>query len=66
MSSPLTMVHPRWLKRASALLGLFAFAAGAAALGGWVFNIPRLTDWFNQCNPIRRFSLLQRARQCFF
>jgi signal transduction histidine kinase/CheY-like chemotaxis protein len=47
MSSPLTMVHPRWLKRASALLGLFAFAAGAAALGGWVFNIPRLTDWFN-------------------
>lgn len=47
MSSPLTMVHPRWLKRTSALLGLFAFAAGVAALGGWVFNIPRLTDWFN-------------------
>lgn len=47
MTSPLTMVHPRSLQRASALLGLFAFAAGAAAFGGWVFDIPQLTDWFN-------------------
>ena len=46
MSSPLTMVHPRWLQRTSTLLGLFAFAAGVAALGGWVFNIRHLTDWY--------------------
>lgn len=47
MPPQLTIVHPRWLQRTCALLGLFAVAAGVFAFCGWFFDIPRFTDWFN-------------------
>ncbi len=47
MQSQSTIVHPRWLQQWSALLGLFALVVGVSAFSGWVLNIPRLTDWFN-------------------
>lgn len=47
MPTPVTVVDPRYLKRFSALLGLYALVAGAISLGGWVFDVPRLTDWLD-------------------
>ena len=47
MPTKLSMIQPRCLKRLSAGLGLYAFIAGAISLSGWVFNIPRLTDWLD-------------------
>lgn len=47
MPTQLTMIQPPNLKMLSAGLGLFAFIAGAISLSGWVFDIPRLTDWLD-------------------
>ena len=47
MPTPLTAIDPRYLKRLSAVLGLYALIAGAISLSGWAFDIPRLTDWLN-------------------
>lgn len=47
MPTQITIIQPRGLKRLSAGLGLFAFIGGATCLSGWAFDIPRLTDWFN-------------------
>lgn len=45
MPTPFTTVDPRTLKRASVLLGLYALIGGIISLSGWVFDVPRLTDW---------------------
>ena len=36
-----------WPKVAGALLGLYALVGGALSFTGWVFNLPRLSDWYN-------------------
>ena len=35
------------LKTASILLGLIALVGSVTCLSGWVFDLPRLTDWLN-------------------
>ncbi|MGM8226958.1 hybrid sensor histidine kinase/response regulator [Cellvibrio sp. ARAG 10.3] len=45
MPTPFTTVDPLPLKRVSTLLGLYALIGGIASLSGWVFDVPRLTDW---------------------
>lgn len=47
MPTPLLACDPRYLRRLSAVLGLYALIAGVISLGGWAFDIPRLTDWLN-------------------
>jgi signal transduction histidine kinase/CheY-like chemotaxis protein len=47
MPTPLFACDPRYLRRLSAVLGLYALIAGVISLGGWAFDIPRLTDWLN-------------------
>jgi signal transduction histidine kinase/ActR/RegA family two-component response regulator len=46
MPDPVTVIDPRYLRGLSAILGLYALIAGAISFSGWVFDIPRLTDWF--------------------
>ena len=36
-----------WPRVAGALLGLYALVGGVLSFTGWVFNLPRLTDWYN-------------------
>lgn len=45
MPTRLTIVDPHWLRRLAAALGLCALIAGAISLSGWVFDIPRFTNW---------------------
>lgn len=47
MPAPVTVVDTRYLKRLSVALGLYALIAGVTSLSGWIFDVPRLTDWFN-------------------
>ena len=47
MPTPLLACDPRYLRRLSAVLGLYALIASVISLGGWAFDIPRLTDWLN-------------------
>lgn len=37
----------QWPRVLGALLGLYALVGGVVSLTGWVFNLPRLTDWHN-------------------
>lgn len=46
MSEFATVINPRYLGRMSALLALYALVAGLISFGGWVLDVPRLTDWF--------------------
>lgn len=46
MRDPVPVIDPRYLRRLSALLGLYALFASIISFSGWVFDIPRLTDWF--------------------
>jgi signal transduction histidine kinase/ActR/RegA family two-component response regulator len=36
-----------WPRITGALLGLYALVGGVLSFTGWVFNLPRLTDWYN-------------------
>lgn len=36
-----------WPRVAGALLGLYALVGGVLSFTGWVFDLPRLTDWYN-------------------
>lgn len=36
-----------WPRVTGALLGLYALVGGVVSFTGWSFNLPRLTDWYN-------------------
>jgi PAS domain S-box-containing protein len=35
----------RWARRLASAAGLYALAGGLVSFGGWLFDVPRLTDW---------------------
>src|SRR3954467_9055178 len=43
----MTVFHLNGLPRLTAALGFCTFAAGILSFSGWVFDIPRLTDWLS-------------------
>ena len=47
MQTKTSVIHPRWQRRLTEILGLYALVAGAISFSGWPFDVPRLTDWFN-------------------
>lgn len=47
MSTPLATMDQRLQQRLCAALGFYALVAGATSFSGWAFDLPRLTDWFN-------------------
>lgn len=47
MPRPLVSIDSRWPPRLSVLLGMYALIAGVISFSGWVFDIPRITDWLN-------------------
>jgi signal transduction histidine kinase/ActR/RegA family two-component response regulator len=47
MESKTSVTDLYWQRILSQVLGIYALVAGAISFGGWPFNIPRLTDWFN-------------------
>lgn len=47
MLTPLTIIDPRWFRGLSGILALYALIGGAISLSGWVFDMPRLTDWLD-------------------
>ena len=47
MSQPLTIINPRWFHGLAGALALYALVGGLISLSGWVFDIPRLTDWLD-------------------
>lgn len=53
MHTRATIINSHWQRRLSAVLGLYALLAGAISFSGWAFDIPRLTDWFNDAVSIQ-------------
>jgi hypothetical protein len=48
MQTKATVPEPHgWQRRLSAALGLYALLAGAISFSGWPWDVPRLTDWFD-------------------
>ena len=42
----MTASSNRW-SQVAGVLGLYAFVGGVVSFTGWAFNLPRLTDWYN-------------------
>src|ERR1051326_7495907 len=47
MQTKASVIDSRLQRRLAEALGLYALLAGALSFSGWPFNVPRLTDWFN-------------------
>lgn len=47
MPSSSTIIHADGLRQFAALLAIYGLIAGTLSFSGWVFDIPRFTDWLN-------------------
>jgi hypothetical protein len=47
MQTKTIVTEPQWQRISSGALGLYALVAGVISFSGWPFDVPRLTDWFD-------------------
>jgi signal transduction histidine kinase/ActR/RegA family two-component response regulator len=47
MQTKTSVINPHLQRKLSQVLGLYALVAGAISFSGWPFDVPRLTDWFD-------------------
>ena len=47
MPNETTLNTPRWPRRAQAIAGAYALVGGVSSFCGWLFDVRRLTDWYN-------------------
>ncbi len=47
MQTKAILINSHWQRILSTMLSLYAVTAGVISFSGWAFDVPRLTDWFN-------------------